>query len=163
MKDLRHFLFVVIGTLWLANTGCESVKIYGPIESRPEGKEGTWVIAGRTFTVTDTTELDEDDGPLVVGSCAQVELKGIVVEEIESEEASKCRQYEMAKIHGTIDSRPEKKAGTWKIGGRAYEVKDTTKLEEDDGPLVVGACAEVELIGNVIKEIESEEKSKCAQ
>jgi hypothetical protein len=163
MKDLRHFLPVVIGTLCLANIGCESVKIYGPIESRPEGKEGTWVIAGRTFTVTDTTELHEDDGPLVVGSCAQIELKGIVVEEIDSEEASKCRQYEMAKVYGTIESRPEKKEGTWKLGDRAYEVRDTTKLDEDDGPLVVGACAAFELIGNVVKAIESEEKSKCAK
>jgi hypothetical protein len=82
---------VAITILVLANIGCESVKIYGPIESRPEGKEGTWVIAGRSFTVTETTELDEDDGPLVVGVCAQVELKGIVVKEIESEEKSKCR------------------------------------------------------------------------
>jgi hypothetical protein len=161
MNALRYFLFVVTTILFLANIGCESVKIYGPIESRPEGKEGTWVIAGRTFTVTDTTKLDEGEGPLVVGACAQVELKGIVVEEIESEEASKCRQYEGGKIYGTIESRPEGKAGTWKIGGRSYEMKETTKLDEDDGPLVVGACAEIELIGNVVREIESEKKSKC--
>jgi len=41
--------------------------------------------------VTDTTELDEDDGPLVVGACAEVEIKGIVVKKIESEEKYKCR------------------------------------------------------------------------
>jgi hypothetical protein len=163
MTGLRHLLFASITILFLSSIGCESVKIYGPIESRPEGKEGTWIIAGRTFTVTDTTKLDEDNGPLVVGACAQVELKGIVVEEIESEEASKCRQYEAEKIYGTIESRPEGKAGTWKIGGRSYEMKDTTKIDEDDGPLVVGACAEVELIGNVVKEIESEKKSKCSK
>ena len=163
MKERRHLLFVAIAILFLANIACESVKIYGPIESRPEGKEGTWVIAGRTFTVTDTTKLDEDEGPLVVGACAQVEFKGIVVMEIESEEASKCRQYEAAKIYGTIESRPEGKAGTWTIGGRSYEVKETTKLDEDDGPLVIGACAEVESIGNVVKEMESEKKSKCSK
>ena len=157
----RHFLFVGMTILFFLTLGCESVKIYGPIESRPEGKEGTWVIAGRTFTVTDTTELEPEHGPLVVGACAKVELKGIVVEEIESEEASKCRQYESSKIYGTIDSRPEGKAGTWTIGGRTYEVKDGTKFEEDDGPLVVGACAELELVGEIVKEIESEDKSKC--
>ncbi len=163
MLGIRHYLILTIGILVLAPIGCESVKIYGPIESRPEGKEGTWMIAGRTFTVTDTTKLDEEDGPLVVGACAQVELKGIVVEEIESEETSKCRQYEATKIYGTIENRPEKKAGPWKIGGRSYEVINTTKLDEDDGPLVVGACAEVEIIGNVVKEIESEKKSKCTK
>lgn len=163
MLGLRHYLLLAIVILLLATIGCESVKIYGPIERRPEGKEGTWIIAGRTFTVTDTTKLDEDDGPLEVGTCAQVELKGIVVQEIESEETSKCRQYESAKIYGTIESRPEGKAGNWVIGGHPYEVIETTKLEEDDGPLVVGACAEVELIGNVVKEIESEKKSKCSK
>ena len=162
MKSIRLLLIGVTAILFLTNIGCESVKIYGPIESRPEGKEGTWVIAGRTFTVTDTTKLDEDGGPLVVGACAQVELKGMVVEEIESEETSKCRQYESAKIYGTIESRPEGKVGTWMIGARSFDVIDTTKLDEDDGPLVVGACAEVELIGNVVKEIESKKKSKCS-
>ncbi len=121
------------------------------------------MIAGRTLTVTDTTELDEDDGPLLVGACAQVELKGIVVKEIESEETSKCRQYESAKFYGTIESRPEGKVGTWKIGGSSYKVTDTTKLEENDGPLAVGTCAEVEVIGHVVKEIESEKKSKCSK
>ena len=161
MKGCPHFLFVGLSILFLANIGCESVKIYGPIESRPEGKEGTWVIAGRTFTVTDTTKLDEGEGPLAVGTCAQVELEGIVVKEIESEESAKCRQFEPAKIYGSIESRPEGAVGTWKIGGHSYEVNRTTKLEEDDGPLVVGACAEVEVIGNVVKEVESENTSKC--
>ena len=163
MVGLRNFLLLTIGILLLGTIGCESVKIYGPIESRPDGKEGTWVIAGRTFTVTDTTKLDEDDGPLTVGTCAQVELKGIVVTEIESEETSKCRQYEPAKIYGLIESRPDGKVGTWKVGGRSYNVTETTKLDEDDGPLVVGACAEIEIIGNVVKEIESEKKSKCGE
>lgn len=163
MKKLQHLLLGVFTLLLFILLGCESVKIYGPIESRPEEKEGTWMIAGRTFTVTDTTKLDEENGPLVVGACAQVELKGIVVEEIESEEASKCRQYESAKIYGTIESRPEGKTGTWKIGGNSYEVQDTTKFDEDDGPLGVGACAELELIGNVVREMESEKDSQCSK
>ena len=163
MKEIWHLPLVALTTLFFVNIGCESVNIVGPIESRPEGKEGTWVIAGRTFTAADTTELDEEKGPLVVGACAKVELKGIVVEEIESEEASKCRQYEAAKIYGTIESRPEKKAGTWKINGRSYEVKEATKLDEDEGPLTVGACVELEMIGKVVKEIESEKAGKCAK
>ena len=41
---------------------------------------------------------------------------------------------------------------------------DATKLDEEDGPLVVGACAEVEYKGGVVKEIESEDEvSKCAK
>lgn len=92
MNRFCHFLFMATAVLSFANFGCESVKVYGPIESRPDEKVGTWVIGGRSFTVTDSTELDEEDGPLKVGACAEVELKGIVVKEIESEEPSKCRQ-----------------------------------------------------------------------
>ena len=163
MKELQFLFPVVSLILLLGFTGCESVKIYGPIESRPEEKAGTWVIGGRSFNVTQDTELEEEHGPLVVGACAEVELKGIVVKEIESEEPSKCRQYDSVKIYGLIESRPEGKVGPWMIGGRSFDVTDKTKLEEDDGPLVVGACAEVEFEGNMVKEIESEKKSKCNQ
>lgn len=38
---------------------------------------------------------------------------------------------------------------------------EQTKLEEDDGPLVVGACVEVEYKGDTVKEIETEESYKC--
>ena len=41
--------------------------------------------------MTEATKLDEEDGPLIVGTCAEVEYKGGAVKEIESEdEISKC-------------------------------------------------------------------------
>ena len=49
---------------------------YGIIESRPEGKVGTWVIGG----------------PLKVGACVEVEIDDGKVEEIETEPARKCRK-----------------------------------------------------------------------
>ena len=73
-----------------ANAGSDE-EFYGKIQSRPEGKVGTWTIGGRQIAVTDATKLDEEDGPLVVGACAEVEYKGGAVKEIESEdEISKC-------------------------------------------------------------------------
>ena len=65
---------------------------YGIIESRPDGKAGTWVVGGRSVNVTENTELDEDHGPLKVGACAEVEVDDGVVEEIESEPPKKCGQ-----------------------------------------------------------------------
>jgi hypothetical protein len=64
-------------------------------------------------------------------------------------------------FHGIFEKRPEGKAGTWVIGGREVAATERTKLEEDDGPLAVGACAEVEYKGGAVKEIESEEPSEC--
>lgn len=74
----------------LAQAALASDELKGIIQSRPEGKVGTWVIAGATLQVTEETKLDEEDGPLVVGACAEVDIKNGVVTEIESEEPSDC-------------------------------------------------------------------------
>jgi hypothetical protein len=63
---------------------------YGIIESRPDGKIGTWVVGGRSVETTESTDLDEDNGPLKVGSCAEVDIDEGKVEDIESEPLNKC-------------------------------------------------------------------------
>ena len=65
---------------------------YGIIESRPEGKVGTWIIDGRSVNVTEKTELDEDNGPLNIGTCAEVDIDNRLVEEIEGEPIKKCKK-----------------------------------------------------------------------
>jgi hypothetical protein len=62
----------------------------GIIESRPDGKVGTWIVGGHSVEATERTRLDEQDGPLKVGACAEVELEDRVVEEIDSEPLHKC-------------------------------------------------------------------------
>ena len=64
---------------------------------------------------------------------------------------------------GFVESRPATKAGTWVIGGRSVKVTERTRLEEENGPLAVGACAEVELEDGVAEEIESEPPHKCGK
>jgi hypothetical protein len=64
---------------------------YGIVQSRPAGKVGTWVIGGRSFEATRDTDLDEDDGPLRVGACAEVYIDDGRVEEIETEPLRDCR------------------------------------------------------------------------
>ncbi len=64
---------------------------YGFIEARPSATAGTWVISGRSFTATDRTRLNTDDGPLTVGTCVSVEYVGTQALEIESEPNRKCR------------------------------------------------------------------------
>ena len=62
----------------------------GIIESRPDGKAGTWVVGGRSVEATERTRLEEHHGPLKVGVCAEVELERGVVVEIESQPPYKC-------------------------------------------------------------------------
>jgi len=76
--------------LSIARVALADDEFHGIIESRPDGKAGTWVVGGRSVKVTEHTELDEDHGPLRVGACANVEIDQGVVEEIESEPTSKC-------------------------------------------------------------------------
>jgi hypothetical protein len=64
---------------------------------------------------------------------------------------------------GIIESRPEAKAGTWVIGGQSVKVTEGTRLEEENGPLTVGACAEVEIEDGAAEEIESEPMHKCGK
>jgi hypothetical protein len=66
-------------------------------------------------------------------------------------------------FYGIIEKIPEGKTGTWVIGDRQIAVTKETRLEEEHGPLAVGACAEVEYEGGVVEEIESEAKYKCGK
>jgi len=65
-------------------------EFYGTIETRPTENPGIWVVSGQQVEVTDKTEIDTDNGPLVIGSCVEVEHKKGVVKEIESAKPSKC-------------------------------------------------------------------------
>ncbi len=91
MKSIIKLTLPILAAFAIsANAGADE-EFYGKIQSRPEGKVGTWTIGGRQIAVTDATKLDEEDGPLVVGACAEVEYKGGAVKEIESEDdISKC-------------------------------------------------------------------------
>jgi hypothetical protein len=79
--------FIVYGTPQLTLADDD---FYGIIESRPDGKAGTWVVGGRSFEATDQTQLKEEHGLLEVGACAEVGMEDEGVEEIESEPAEKC-------------------------------------------------------------------------
>lgn len=62
---------------------------------------------------------------------------------------------------GKVESRPADKVGEWVIDGRKLDVTAKTELEEKAGPLVPGACVEVEIDDGIIEEIESVDMDKC--
>ena len=66
-------------------------------------------------------------------------------------------------FHGVIESRPKTAIGTWVVSGRKLEVTKKTELEEKHGPLVVGACVEVEIEDGLVEEIETKKKEKCSK
>ncbi len=48
--------FIVPSIVQVAVAGND---FYGIIESRPDGKVGTWVVGGRSVEVTERTDLDD--------------------------------------------------------------------------------------------------------
>ncbi|MDW7711215.1 MAG: hypothetical protein SCH98_12145 [Deferrisomatales bacterium] len=98
---VRSFLWVVLAAaaaaalLSPAVAGArddrDRVRFYGWVESMPEGLHGTWVIGGRQVVTGPGTRFDQTDGPLVVGGCAKVDVRGGAVHEIDSEPPEDCR------------------------------------------------------------------------
>jgi hypothetical protein len=66
-------------------------------------------------------------------------------------------------FYGTIQSKPDNNVGVWVIGDQQIQVDEKTKLEDDHGPLAIGACVEVEHKHGLAKEIESEKTEKCTK
>lgn len=149
----------------------------GPAEWRglitakpPSGTAGEWSVGGRTFVVTNQTELK---GTLDVNSCAKVryEVAGAInrARQIESQALSDCtpEATETPEPHGTIPPTPDDHGGhggdgvhgritalpdgglmgNWVISGTTYVVTTTTQLERRFGPFVAGACVQVKSDG----------------
>ena len=86
----QSILFVVLATGVLSCSDNE-VAFTGILDHRPEGKDGMWVIDGKSFSVTEAVDLDEDEGPITVGTCVELEMDEGDVTEIESAKMDKCQ------------------------------------------------------------------------
>lgn len=136
--------------------GPSGAKLTGKIEALPAGGTvGNWTVAGRTVQVTASTKIDRDDAPLAVGTC--VDVKGttvsatvIAAEKIDTRPAAKCNAVASppvgsVEIFGSIDQLPTAGlVGDWRVGGTLVRVTAQTRIEQERGPAVVGACVEVE-------------------
>lgn len=81
MKKL--LLSTLLSTLFVMPVMADDDDYYGTIKSRPEGKVGEWVIGDKTINVTDSVEIEEDNGAAKVGACVEVDFDDNVVDEIE--------------------------------------------------------------------------------
>jgi hypothetical protein len=139
------------------------VKFSGAIESMPaSGVAGDYKIAGRTVHVTNSTRIEEEDGRLAIGAIVKVEgaqrADGSVdATEMEVKQGASGgnpgsgtgggddRGQGEVKFKGTVESFPNSAGfvGDWRIGGRTIHVIQSTRIETEDGPVAVGAFAEV--------------------
>lgn len=90
LSHLKTALLIAAACFSFSSVAFADEEFYGTVESRPTENPGIWVISGQQVEVTDKTEIENDNGPLVVGSCVEVEHKKGVAKEIESAKPSRC-------------------------------------------------------------------------
>lgn len=88
---LASFLVAPVAAVAKDDHDRDRARFYGWVEVMPEGLHGTWIIGGQQVTTNARTEFDQLDGPLMVGGCAKVDIRGGLVNEIDSEPARDCR------------------------------------------------------------------------
>lgn len=88
-KNIKPILLVFLISISSSCSDNEA-EYTGILDHRPEAKDGTWVIDGKSFSVTDKVDLDEDHGPITAGACVELEMEDGEVTEIESEDIGKC-------------------------------------------------------------------------
>ena len=132
------------------------IEFYGTVDSLPNtpGWIGAWTVSGRTVHVTATTRIEQEHGPVAQGVC--VEVKGLLQSDgavnatkIETKEPWKCPSggggsSGYTEFYGTVESLPANGLmGDWTVSGRTVHVDATTRIEQEHGPVAVGAYVEV--------------------
>ncbi len=139
--------------------GHNYIEFYGTVSALPstQGWVGDWTVSGRTVHVTQTTRIEEHHGPVAVGACVQV--KGMLQPDtsvnaiqIETEDPWKCPgsgggsggNSGYTEFYGTVQQLPANGLiGDWTVSGRTVHVDASTRINQEHGPVAVGAYVEV--------------------
>lgn len=174
-RILATIVFVALSALWWSHTAQATEQEWkGRIEAMPaDGLLGEWVVAGRTFLVTEATRIREEKGPAAVGVCVEVEFTGstspYLARKIATKSDDNCDETTPPgerEAFGIVQNKPTHGLiGAWTIGGVAYHAAPGTQFKQRHGPLVVGACAKVHFSGTEepfrVREMESRPLSEC--
>jgi hypothetical protein len=123
-------------------------ELYGTVQSLPDGLLGEWNIAGITFLVDESTELEQKNGVFAVGVVVKVEFVIRTNGDFYAREIELKSNVRPNKGHafGVIDSLPAERIGVWTIGGIDYQVTAATRLREKHGSFEVGARVRVKYV-----------------
>ena len=138
------------------------VEVKGTVTTMPaSGFVGDWTIGGKALRSTADTVIDQSDGALVMG--ATVEAKGTIGEggvllatkiDVQASEGTPPPSGDPPappppgtkplELKGTVTAMPASGfVGDWTIGGKSVKSTDATIIDQEEGPLVVGAMVEV--------------------
>ena len=132
------------------------VQIFGSIQQLPaSGRVGDWKVGDTTVHVAAQTEIEQNGGPVAIGSCAEVEggrnSDGTVTAtEIDVRSgiagclASLPNGRPEVSFRGTAQLSPPGGVGLWTVAGRRVQVSSTTPVQPRNRSLNVGDCLDVD-------------------
>ncbi len=139
------------------STASGSVEVFGAVEQLPAGGLiGDWRVAGTLVRVNAQTKIEQDGGPVAVGSCAEVKGtrnadNSLAATKIEiSSGIGGCRPDDngpekgQLEFRGTVQTAPAPGAQIWVISGRKVLVNSATILTPFGRTLAAGSCVEVQ-------------------
>jgi hypothetical protein len=123
----------------------------GAIESLPaSGLAGDWMVSGKTVHVTATTRIETEHGTPAVGAFVDIEGTtradgSIDAAKIEVKSAPPPGTPAPTEFRGAVESLPATAGfvGDAVVSGRTVHITTTTRIEQEDGALAVGAMVEV--------------------
>ncbi|MBI2686884.1 MAG: hypothetical protein HYX27_11255 [Acidobacteria bacterium] len=141
------------------STPTGSVEIFGAVEQLPaSGLVGDWKVAGTTVKVTAQTKIEQEGGPVAIGSCAEVQGtrnadNSLSAAKIEvSSGIGGCRpddggggnERDQIEFRGTVQTAPATGSQIWTISGRKVLVNNSTTVTPFGRNLATGSCVEVQ-------------------
>lgn len=126
------------------------VRFTGKVEKLPDtrGRIGDWVVSGRIVTVNERTVVNQEHGPVMIGSIVHVEGllqrdRSVLAAKIEVKRPVVTPDVRVH-FRGEIESLPaDGLIGSWAVSGRRVMVTSETKLNEESGKFAVGVMVEV--------------------
>lgn len=121
----------------------------GVIEALPNtpGFIGDWTVSGRTVRVGSATEIEQEDGQVMVGATVEVEGfvqtdNSVMAKEIEVE-SGPGNEFE---FEGVVEVLPDTmgRIGDWTVSGTVVHVSAATMIKQEGAPVAVGVKVEVE-------------------
>jgi len=148
-------LFAILAALPLAASGGSGkAELRGAIQSRPAGLIGDWVVAAKTVHVSASTTVKQEIAPAVTGATVQVKgmMRGdgsLEAETMEVESAAPGAgggpPAGETSFLGTLQGLPAGSgAGDWTVSGKTVHVTASTRINQNNGPLAIGATVQVE-------------------
>jgi len=123
------------------------VEFCGAVETLPgtAGQIGVWTVSGRRVNVAATTKIEQENGPVTIGST--VEVKGALLTDgsVNAVKVEIENDADPNKFFGKIEALPGalNLIGDWRVGGRTVRVNASTRIERKYDLVVVGAFVEV--------------------